>query len=367
MRISLRLAAFVFFALLPLTNNAFGWCYKEHILFTRLAILRLENDPTTPAAMKAWLHDIAGDLPDMGGEEDYFMHTHIGTHPDGMTGISYWAYMPDIHAFNDPPSKKIEPFGVPERLLHYIDLEIFVEGDAKRQYANNLAGKPRLSDIPHDMHDPRYLQSGMLPLRIEYCYQQLVQSIRDGKLNAPTIDEQEGKTSVYWAGYLAHYLGDNTQPQHATIDYKSSVYFANKRKAPNVHGEVEYKMCDDEKNDYMSLRQEYWPIFVKQIDDFHDPVQAKDLFESSVEVSLQSYDALPLIGQAAMQAAGQGGTPDHPQGDITGQFDTEAFFHFRGQYMGREMSVMEMKAIQTAWAVQRIQKIFRQAWDEGTK
>jgi hypothetical protein len=365
MRIHLCLAAFLF-ALFLLVSNSFGWCYKEHIMFARLAVLRLENDSTTPPAMNAWLHDIGAGIPDMNGEEEYFMHTHVGMQPEGMSGISHWAYMPDVHAFNDPPSEKIEPFGVPERLLHFIDLEIFVAGDAKRVYKNDLSTKPRLSDIPDDTHDPRYIQSGMLPLRIEYCYQQLVQSIRDGRLNAPTLEEQEGKTAVYWAGYLAHYLGDNTQPQHATIDYKSATYFANKRHAPNVHSEVEYKMCDDEKDQHMSLRQEYWPMFVKDIDDFRDPVQSKDVFQSSVAISLQSYDALPMIGQAAMQAAGQGGTPEHPQGDISGQFDTEIFFHCRGQYMGHEMTVMQMKAIQTAWAVQRIQKILRQAWDEAS-
>ena len=364
MRFYFRAAAFIF-ALIPLASNAFGWSYKEHILFTRLAVLRLENNPATPAAMKAWLKDIAGDLPDMAGEQEYFLHTHVGVKPEGFTGISYWTYMPDVHALTDPADSKVESFGVHERLLHFFDLEIFVEGDTKRQYKHDLSAKPKLTDFPHDMHDPRYIQSGMLPLRIEYCYQQLVQSIRDGKLNAPSVDEQKEKTAVYWAGYLAHYLGDNTQPQHATIDYKSQSYFANKRKAPNVHAEVEYVMCDDEKKDYMDLRQEYWPLFVKQIDDFVDPVKSKDIWESSLEVSYDSYDALPLIGLAAMDATGQAGTPDHPQGDAAAQIDPEKFFHFRGQFMGREMSVLEMKAIQTAWAVQRIQKVLRQAWDEA--
>jgi hypothetical protein len=68
---------------------------------------------------------------------------------------------------------------------------------------------------------------------------------------------------------------------------------------------------------------------------------------------MQSYDALPLIGRAAAQAGTK--TP----------FDTEAFFRFRGQFMGREMSVLEMKAIQTAWAVRRIQTTWRRAWDEA--
>jgi hypothetical protein len=31
------------------------------------------------------------------------------------------------------------------------------------------------------------------------------------------------------------------------------------------------------------------------------------------------------------------------------------------------MSVMEMKALQTAWAVKRIERTLRQAWDEAKR
>jgi hypothetical protein len=240
--------------------------------------------------------------------------------------------------------------------------------DRKREYKHDLSNKPRLSDLPRDMTDPRYVQAGMLPFRIEQCYQQLVLAIRENRLHAPTHEQQEGKTATYWAGYLAHYLADNTQPHHATIDYQSQMYFADKRqgKYPNIHSEVEYKMCDDEKNDFMALRKEYWPMFVANIDKFQDAATAKDPWQSSTETSLASYDALPLIGLAAMHAAKQGGTPDHPEGAIVvDQFDTEAFFRFKGSYMGREMTVLEMKAIQTAWAVRRIERFYRQAWDEA--
>ena len=57
-----------------------------------------------------------------------------------------------------------------------------------------------------------------------------------------------------WAGYLAHYLEDNTQPQHATEDYKSRSYFADKRNSPNVHWDVEGRLMDDEEADYPQLR-----------------------------------------------------------------------------------------------------------------
>ncbi len=356
--ITLVLGLFLF------TTPCLAWSHKEHILFTRLAASRLLDDPATPPAMKTWLRQAAGDVPDLAGDEQFFIHTHIGIDPKGFTGLSYWAYVPDLHA-NDRGGPKVAPFGVHERLLHFIDLELLMSGDARRGYRHDLSGKPQLSDIPRDMADPRYIQAGMLPFRIGYCYNQLVQSIRNGRLNAPTVAGQEEKTATYWAGFLGHYLADSTQPQHATLDYKSQSYFADKRKAPNVHAEVEYRMCDDEVNEHLALRKEYWPLLMKSLAEFADPVQTRDPWQASMEVSFKSYDALPLIGLAAMQAAQQGGTPEHPQGSASKEFDTEAFFHFRGQYMGREMSVIEMKAIQTAWAIKRIERVWRQAWEEA--
>jgi hypothetical protein len=206
----------------------------------------------------------------------------------------------------------------------------------------------------------------MLPHRIEYCYGKLVESIRAGRLHAPTAAEQEGKTATYWAGYLVHYLADNTQPHHATLDYKSQSYFANRRRAPNVHSEMEYRILDDEKEGFPQLRKEYWTLLEIQLADRSDPITTADTFRASLEVSDISYDALPLIGLAAMHAAGQRGTPDDPQGDIAGKFDTEAFMRFRGTFRGQEMTVMEMKAKQTAWAVTRIEKTLRQAWKDAT-
>ena len=365
---TLPIVCLTLFTVLVAPSRSMAWSYKEHIMFARLAVLRLMNDPTTPPAMKDWLTGAAGTIPDMAAEQDYFMHTHVGAKPDAAqyTGISYWVYQPDDHAQSDPQDMRIAPFGVHERMLHFIDLELLLPGDTKKEYKHDLSGKPRLGDIPRDMTDPRFIQAGMLPFRVDYCYNQLVQSIRNGRLSAPSVEEQDGKTAIYWAGYLSHYLADNTQPQHSTIDYKSATYFADKRKAPNVHGQVEYAMCDDQANDYQALRAEYWPLFVKYIDEFQDPVQTKDLWQATLEVCLKSYDALPMIGLAAMHAAKQGGTPEHPTGEASPTFNTEDFFHFHGQYMGREMSMTEMKAIQTAWAVKRIEKVLRQAWDEAS-
>ena len=39
-------------------------------------------------------------------------------------------------------------------------------------------------------------------------------------------------------GAAPAYAQDNTQPHHATADYKSESYFADKRRPPNVHSEM---------------------------------------------------------------------------------------------------------------------------------
>jgi hypothetical protein len=367
MRISRISVGVALVALLFSFTPSFGWSFKEHILFTRMAVARLLSDPATPQPMKTWLGQATGNPDNLTGFEAFYMQAKVGREPVGMTDLSYWSYQPDIHAQKDPVELKIQPFNVRERQLHFIDLELMLPDDRKREYKHDLSNKPDLGDLPRDMSDPRYQQAGMLPFRIEQCYRQLVASIRENRLHAPTHEQQEGKTATYWAGYLAHYLADNTQPHHATIDYKSQMYFADKRqgRAPDIHAEMEYRMCDDEKNDFMALRKEYWPVFIAQVEQFKDPIETNDLWLCSVETSMRCYDALPLIGLAAMRGAGQGGKPDKPEGGIQPQFDTEAFFRFKGQYLGREMTVLEMKAIQTAWAVRRIERFIRQAWDEA--
>jgi hypothetical protein len=362
------LAALIFaYTLASVPSSVHAWGTKEHLQLTRLAAERLIADPSTPADMKAWLKDAAPGLMDMEGEKNWFMNQRIGIVPRGADGIIFWAVMPDVTIFLEGrEEKKAAPFGVPERLLHYIDLELFLPGDAKREYRHDLSGKPKIGDIPHDMKDKRFEQAGMLPFRVEDCYAKLVRQIRDGRLTdkngqGGSRDEHAAK----WAGYLAHYLEDNTQPQHATIDYKSAAYFVEKRKAPNVHAQVEYIMADDEFDDHLALRQEYWPLLAKALDEVQDPVQTEDLFRATLEVSLASYDALPLIGQAAMAAAKQAGTPEKPTGPASDQFDTETFFRFRGSLRGKNTSVIEMKAYQQAWAVKRVMRLWRKAWDES--
>jgi hypothetical protein len=207
------------------------------------------------------------------------------------------------------------------------------------------------------MKDPRWERSGMLPFRVEQCYAELVKQLKAGRLMSKPGQFPRDEHAAKWAGFLAHYVEDNTQPQHATIDYQSKTYFRNKQKAPNVHADVEYRLVDDDKDDYMAVREQLWAQFAKALDDVKDPVETDDLFRATVEVSLTSYDALPMIGHAAVAAYGSDTTP--------GEFDAAKFANFKGTYLGREMTVSEMKAHQLAWAVKRVERVWLAAWKEA--
>lgn len=330
-----------------------------------MAAAGLIADPDTPPQMVQWLREASPGLLDVEGERAWFMEQRQGIVPRGVDGIPYWAVMPDtINLIEGRRGPKVEPFGVPEFSLHFVDVELFLKGDLPRAYRHDLSGKPALADIPRDLKDPRYVQAGMLPFRVEDCYRRLVEQLRAGRLTDKPGQYPRDEHAAKWAGFLAHYLLDNTQPQHASVDYKSASYFADERRAPNVHAQLEYTMADDEHADHAALRTEFWPILLHAMKQAVDPIQTNDLWQATVEVSLQSYDALPMIGLAAMAAAKQGGTPDKPQGPAS-EFNTEVFFRSRGNYLGREMSVMEMKAHQQAWGVKRVQRVWKQAWDEA--
>lgn len=350
--------------------SAKAWSNKEHIELTRIAAQRLLADPGTPAGMKTWLKLACPDALDPEKERDYFLKQRVGLVPRGVDGVAYWATVPDMMAALS--DKKIEPFGVNERMLHYIDLEQFIREEPRRRYRNDLSNKPFDFDIPPSMKDDpvtkdnKWKRAGMLPFRIDQCYTQLVLALREKRFADKPGQFPRDEHATKWAGYLAHYLEDNTQPQHATEDYNSRSYFADKRNAPDVHWDFEGRLCDDEQADYLELRREFWGIFSRMLDEVKDPVDDEDLVAATVEVSLASYDALPLIGAAAMKAYRQGGTPDEPVGKIE-PFDAGIFFHVRGRYQGRQMTLMEMKAYQMAWAEKRVERLWRRAWDESQR
>ena len=351
--------------LLSSAATSFAWGTKEHVQLTRLAASRLIADPATPPEMKNWLERNVPGPRDMAAEREYLLHKRVGIIPRAADGLPYWAVMPDL-MINIEPNQKVAPYGVPERLLHYVDLEFFIPDETKRDYRHDLSAKPKLADVSRDMKDKRYERAGMLPFRLEECYRKLVEQFRAARLDDKPGQFPRDEHAVKWAGYLAHYVQDNTQPQHASIDYKSQQYFADKRNAPNVHSEMEWRMVDDEHDDFQPLREAYWSQLEAQLQSAEAPDVSGDVWQGSVETSLAAYDALPLIGLAAMHAAGQGGTPEKPQG-AAGKFDTVKFFQFKGSFRGREMTVSEMKAMQQALAVNRTAALWRRAWDEAAE
>ena len=369
MRHSLRIALLIVLA--AIASPSWAWSNKEHIQLTRIAASGLIADPKTPPEMREWLKQACPDLLNETQEREFFLKKRIGLIPRGVDGLPYWAYVPDMLALmgGGENEKKVDPFGVAERMLHYVDLEVFVGEENRRRYRHDLKNKPEkwVFDQFRSYNDARWKQAGMLPFRVDQCYTQLVKMIRERKLVDKLGQFPRDEHATKWAGYLAHYLQDNTQPHHSTEDYRSRAYFSDKRGAPNIHWDFEGRLGDDEENDYMKLREEFWDVFKRALAEADDPVDALDPWQATLEVAFISYDALPLIGEAAMAAYSQKGTPTELQGRHSNNFDANKFFHYRGKFQERDMTLMELKAHQMAWAVKRTQKMWRRAWDEAQR
>jgi hypothetical protein len=344
-----------FAAILMIAAPARAWSTKEHILLTRLAVQRLIADPATPPAMKKWLIQNTPNAPaDLPALRQWFLTQYIGAFPPGADGLSFFATLPDLDGMSD--HRPVAPYGVPESKLHFLDVELFNPDPADRNYAPDLSHKPQLQDFPKDVKDPRYKLSGFLPFRVEDSYNRLVSALRAGRLADKPAQYPHDDNAVRWAGCLAHYLEDGTQPQHATVDYKSRSYFHGAKDAPNVHAIMEYVMVDDPNHDYADLRKEYWPLLMAAIEKNDDPATSADPWTSTIQVALYGYDALPLIGQAAVAAS---------QNQPPGRLDILTFFHFRGTVDGQSMTVMQLKARQQALAVHRVQQFWLKAWRQA--
>jgi hypothetical protein len=351
----LALAFILAFAVQP----ASAWSNKEHIQLTRIAALRLIESKDTPQAMKQWLRAAVPDLKDMAAERDYFMHARVGIYPINAQGLAFWATVPDLDAGSSSGNRPEKPYPVPARQLHFIDLEFYNADESKRVYKDDLSNKSKLEDISRDFSDERHKRAGMLPFRVEECYKQLVENLKANRLSDKPGQFPRDEHATKWAGFLAHYVEDNTQPQHSTEDYQSESYFPDKRKAPKVHAWMEYRLVDDDKDDFPAVREAMWAQFTQALDETKDPIKTDDVWQATIEVAMTSYDALPMIGRAAVAARqpGEDGKPD----DLKG----ETFANFKGKYLGKEMTISEMKAHQLAWAVKRVERVWVQAWNEA--
>lgn len=382
--------------LLP-TATVHAWGTKEHLQLTRFAAMQLLADDSTPPEMKAWLKEAAPGLMDMDGERDYFMNKRMGIIPRGADGLMFWSVMPDMATLMDKYNKKLKPLNIPEGPMHFFEIEFYgpnppplssdgkpkgtgkeLLGDAAPasssytppEYSRiaikpDLSKKPPLKAIKRDPTDKRLADGGALPYRAAECYDAMVKAISAGKLNDKPGQYPRDEHATKWAGYLAHYVQDSTQPQHSTWDYKSRAFFPEKTRNPDVHSLIEWKMADEEFDDYPELRAAYWPILVEAIKDAKELSKSSDAWQSSVEASYLSYDALPLIGEAAIAAWDKDAKPEGENSREQGRIDIVKFYNHRGQAFGREMSVLELKARQQAFAVGRTKAAWLNAWKEA--
>ncbi len=338
-------------------GSAKAWSFKEHMLFTRIAVQRLLADEETPEAMKRWLREASPNHGDMASMETFLKDELVGPRPEGLEKLDYWVIFPDLYRNDD-----VEGLPGNEGLMHFVDIEIFNSELARQKYAHDGSNKPRIEDIPRDVNDERFLQAGLLPFRVEQVYGKLVESLRDDRL-MPT-DDGDRDNAMVWAGHLAHYVHDNTQPQHATLDYRSASYFPDAgREAPNVHGMMEYGILDEaQPATHPELREEYWKLYTQALTSLaQDSERATfgDPWQSTLRMSFKAYDALPLVGDAAV-AAVAAGSLEEP--------DLRAFAHHTGPLLNGgevEWSLIQVKAVLAAEATLRTEAALRQAWNEA--
>ncbi len=356
-----RLLSCVAIACVAFTTSAQAWSFKEHIQFTRLAATRIINDDSAPQGLRDWLKANTPTLESTDAEKEFFLTAKVGEKPDAskLSGLTWWVCVPDIDSM-DRSSPPTALTGRHERFNHYIDLEFLNPDKTKWEFQKDLSSLPKASDVPHEIKNELYVKAGYLPFSVENAYTELVKALKEKRLAPDPTKPEDQNHAVRWAGVMCHYVEDNTQPHHATEDYKSAMYFTKGQSSPNVHAEMEYRMCDDAEQSFPELRAEFWNAFVKKLEAIKDPTTATDPFAATIEVAMASYRALPLIGEAAAASA-----KTETLGTKKPLMDTEKFFRFQGTVDGEPLTVLDMKAHQTAWAVARAERMLRQAWAEA--
>ena len=360
--------------LLLATPAARGWSHQQHILLTRLSAARLLADPATPPPLAAFLHaHLSTDDLTPAACQRLAVSDVVGDDPDTVAhGLDRWATVPDQVRRQPAGQAKLPPFDAVEDVMHNLGAESFNGTD--HQYHDDGSGRPDFAkDVPFDAADARYRRGGFLPLRTQQCYVNLVNAIKAG----------DDAAQLKWAGYLAHYLQDSTQPHHATVDTKSVSYLAGRvpgvpaaasrpsalplarlPKGVNPHTDMEYTLFASADEPRATFRRQYWaeldaalsaaappPLSVAHPVPPHATVDG--LFRLDLMVLNDSYDGLPLIGRAA--AAGY----------RTGALDVTAFYGFAGTVDGRPTTVVGLMADRNAAAVRQVAVVFRSAWADA--
>ena len=369
------LAATLALATLSAATPAHAWSHQGHILITRLAALRIIQDPAAPQPLRDFLK---ANMPfSMDDCRRLAAEEVIGADPQNLAGFDAAATLPDRIQMTPAGKALLEPYHATEFQMHFVDLEWLSKDPA---YKPDLSNRPAIDQIPRDLHDPRWKLAGYLPFRIDECYKNTVAAFAPDK-------PLDNDTAVRWAGYLAHYLEDCHQPHHSTIDYRSFTYLAGKvpgvheihtttsdgkavtsYKADsadiNVHGAIEYQLFENADEPRKTLRQNFWDELTARIE-LHaheraaNPPAAFDLhkpyggFDRTFELLFDDYEYLPAVGKA-----GQAGY-------ATGKFDPSAFFTSEDTIHDQKMTMIQLIADRNAKAVLEVEATWRRAWADA--
>ncbi|MGN6368048.1 MAG: hypothetical protein ACTHN5_07295 [Phycisphaerae bacterium] len=358
-----------------------AWSHQGHMLITRLAALRIIDDPAAPEGLRAFLK---ANMPwSMADCQKLAEVDVIGGTPQNLTGFDAAATLPDRIQFGPDGKKLLEPFKATEFQMHFVDLEFLGKEPV---YKPDASDRPALAEIPRDFHDPRWKAAGYLPFRIEECYRNLTAAFATGE--SGKISDND--VALHWAGYLAHYLEDAHQPHHSTVDYRSLYYLAAagvpgvhaihtrssdghdvvtyKCDSPdiNVHGAIEYQLFENADEPRKTLRRQFWTELTSRINaharelsrspvGIFDPSQCivYDGFTRTFEILFDSYDCLPAVGKAGAAAY------------ATGKFDVQAFFTSEDIIHNRKMTMIQLIADRNAQAVLEVESTWRRAWADA--
>src|SRR6185436_15933842 len=263
--------------LLATLGAARAWSLKEHVMLTEVAAMRLVADPSTPEGLRAFLSSALARSLTLAEERDYYEHARIASEGDRAPTLEWHATAPDLVG-PDAMSR----WGVPLKKLHFVDLELF--HPKVHTYQPDLSALPALDDLPRDPADPRWAKAGMVPFGVEDALARMAEALARGD----TVHAIEA------AGELAHYAQDNTQPHHATEDFRSLSYFGGK--GPDVHAAME--SLGSEFGLSPERREGVFDAFVAALEGPF-PTVSSDPWRATVEVARESYRCLPTIGEEA--------------------------------------------------------------------
>jgi hypothetical protein len=354
-----------------------AWSHQGHILLTRLAALRIINDPDAPQGLRDFLK---ANMPAT-MEDCHHLATveTLGGDPKNLTGFDAAATLPDRIQMTPEGKKPLEPYNAVEFQMHFMDMEWLSKDPT---YKPDFSNRPTLDAISRDYHDPRWKLAGYLPFRVAECYQNVTNGF------AAHDKPLDNDTMVHWAGYLAHYLEDAHQPHHSTVDYRSLTYLA-AAKTPgvheihtktsdgrdvityktdsadiNVHGAIEYQLFENDDEPRKAFREQFWNELLTRIDTHakeraanppaaFDPSKPYDGFARVIEILSDSYEYLPAVGKAGVA------------GYASGKFDATAFFTSEDTIHGEKMTMIQLIADRNAKAVLEVEATWRRAWADA--